>query len=131
MDKRILDTLGLPPATVTPTPTLALATKQSMGTPIPPWEGLPIMPGAMDGKLAGLAYVYSVLVPVFEAETFYRTKMAAGNWILSNRTATETSMLGGPAVRLDFTRDGIKSYVMLIFSPRSNVTMVMLVKGNQ
>lgn len=46
----------------------------SMGTPIPDWEGLPIMPDANVGGPAGFGYVYSVNVTIDQAEEFYRKK---------------------------------------------------------
>ena len=112
----------------TPTFTPTSEVNSSMGTPIPNWEGLPVIPNANEGKPAGFGYVYSVNVTVEEAEQFYMEKMVADGWVLSNRQTSETSMFGGPATILDFQRDNEAVNVMLIFSTNDNYTMVMLTK---
>jgi len=123
------------PATSTPQPTLVPTSApttatdlSSMGTPIPEWDGVQIMPGANEGRPAGFSYVYSVDVPVDEAETFYVEQMESDGWTLSNRQASETSLYGGPATILDFERDDEAFNIMLIFSTTNNYTMVMLTR---
>jgi len=125
------------PPTFTPepesTPTFMPTTEtdSNMGTPIPDWEGIPVIPGANEGQPAGLGYLYSVNVTIEEAEQFYTEKMEADGWSLSNRQTSETSMFGGPATILDFQRNNEAVNVMLIFSTNENYTMVMLTQVKQ
>lgn len=98
----------------------------NMGTPIPDWEGIPVIPGGNEGEPAGFGYIYSVNVTVEEAEQFYMDKMESDGWKLSNRQTSPTSMFGGPATILDFQKEGKEVNVMLIFSETDNFTMVML-----
>src|SRR5687768_13648192 len=58
-----------PQSTATFTPTAETAS--NTGTPIPNWEGIPVVPGANEGQPAGFGYLYSVNVTVDEAEQFY------------------------------------------------------------
>jgi hypothetical protein len=99
-----------------------------MGTPVPGWEGIPVIPGANEGEPAGFVYIYSVNVTVDEAEQFYMDAMETDGWALSNRQTSETSMFGGPATILDFVRGDEAANIMLIFSSTVNFTMVMLTK---
>jgi hypothetical protein len=99
---------------------------KTMGTPIPFWDDLPVMPGATEGRPAGFSYVYSVSVSLDEAEVYYQEEMKAAGWEVENRKESETSMFGGPAIILDFVRGGEKVNIMLIFSTSENYTMVML-----
>jgi len=99
-----------------------------MGTPVPGWEDIPVIPGANEGEPAGFGYIYSVNVTVAEDEQFYMAAMDADGWTLSNRQTSETSMFGGPATILDYVRDGEAVNIMLIFSSTDNFTMVMLTK---
>ena len=110
----------------TPSFTPTTETNSNMGTPIPDWQGLPVIPGANEGEPAGFGYVYSVNVTIDEAEIFYMEKMGLDGWTLSNRKTSETSMFGGPATILDFQRDNEAVNIMLIFSTNYNYTMVML-----
>jgi hypothetical protein len=110
----------------TPTITPTSETNSSLGTPIPDWKGLPVIPGANEGKPAGFGYIYSVNVTVKEAEKFYMEQMELGGWALSNRQTSETSMFGGPSTILDFQRNNEEVNIMLIFSASDNYTMVML-----
>lgn len=124
---------ALPPtstSTLQPTATLAPAsgTEPERGTPVASWEGIPVMPGANEGKPAGFSYLYSVNVTVDEAVQFYSEAMRADGWTLSKRQTSETSMFGGPATILDFVRDAEAVNVMLIFSAADQFTMVMLTK---
>jgi hypothetical protein len=115
-----------PEPKITPTFTPTSETNKSMGTPIPDWEGIPVIPGANEGEPAGFGYIYSVNVTVEEAEKFYMEKMESDGWTLSNRQTSETSIFGGPSTILDFQRDNEEVNVMLIFSATDNFTMVML-----
>jgi len=111
-------------ATLTPT----FGTESNMGTPVPGWEDIPVIPGANEGEPAGFGYIYSVNVTVAEAEQFYMAAMDADGWTLSNRQTSETSMFGGTATILDYVRDGEAVNIMLIFRSTDNFTMVMLTK---
>jgi len=84
------------------------------------------MVGAIEGKPAGLSYVYAVKVSISEAEDYYTKQMSVNGWTLANREASETSMFGGPSVVMDFTLDSKEANIMLIFSTKENYTMVML-----
>jgi len=97
-----------------------------MGTPVPDWKGLPVIPGANEGKPAGLGYIYSINITVEEAEMYYMEQMELGGWILSNRETSETGMFGGPTTILDFQRDKEAVNIMLVFSAGENYTMVVL-----
>jgi hypothetical protein len=110
----------------TPTFVPTNETKSSMGTPIPDWEGIPLIPGANEGEPAGFGYIYSVNVTVEEAEKFYIEKMESEDWTLFNKQTSETSMFGGPSTILDFQRNNEEVNIMLIFSSTDNFTMVML-----
>ncbi len=114
------------PTTNTPRPTSSPTGTQTIGTSVSSWSGLPIMPGAMEGKPAGFGYLYAVKVSISEAEAYYQKQMSAGGWKFTNRQSSETSLFGGPAVILDFTRSEKQANVMLIFSAKENYTMVML-----
>lgn len=122
------------PPTRTPqpenTPTIAPIpeTNPSMGTPIPDWEGIPVISGANEGQTAGFSYVYSVNVTIEEAEKFYMEEVKSDGWTLSNRQTSATSMFGGPSIILDFQLGNEAVNIMLIFSTNDNYTMVMLTK---
>lgn len=80
----------------------------------------------MEGRPAGLGYLYAVRVSVSEAEAYYQEQLQAGGWELASRQSTETGLYGGPVVILDFTRDQSRANVALVFSPTENYTMVLL-----
>jgi hypothetical protein len=119
----------LPTATPTgppePTPTSG-AESDTMGTPVPSWEGLPVMPGAIEGRPAGLCYVYSIGVSTEEVETYYWEQMTARGWQLFKRQSSETGLFGGSAVVLDFARNRERANVIMAFSISDDYTVVML-----
>jgi hypothetical protein len=111
-------------ATTMPQPTPG--STAGMGTPVPSWKGLPVMPGAIEGRPAGFSYVYAITASIVEAEDYYSQQMKADGWTLANRQASETSQFGGPAVAMDFIRNSSKSKVILVFSAKDDYTMVIL-----
>lgn len=132
-----------PPSTPTPPPTATrvVPMPSALATPSPmeragagtsdagsEWEGIPVIPGAMDGSTAGFSYTYAVDMQIDEAEAFYRTQMEAHGWQLAERQASDQSMFGGPMVILDFKGDADSVNIMLIFSAAQHYTMVALTK---
>jgi hypothetical protein len=114
------------PATSTPKPSVTPTLKSDMGTLVPNWQGIPVIPGANQGKPAGPSYTFSVNITIEEAEKFYTKQMGADGWILSNRQTSTTSLFGGPSTALDFQRGNEAVNIMLIFSTNDNYTMVIL-----
>jgi hypothetical protein len=113
----------------TPTPvqhaTTPTSDSQSMGTPVPSWQGLPIMPKAIEGRPAGFSYVYSADSPLEDAEAYYLDHMEADGWRLTSRQSNEKGLLG-PTVVLMFARGEEIAQVILVFSAAENYTMVTL-----
>lgn len=118
--------LTAPPQSSPVAPTLAPG--GSLGTPMPDWEGVLIMPGAIEGRQAGWSYVYSVDVTVDEAEAFHMQQMEEGGWDLENRSTSDTSLFGGPMISLDFKRAGEFYNITLVNSVSSQVTIVILTR---
>jgi len=93
------------------------------------WTGVPTMPGAEQGRRAGHAFLYAVRSPFATVEHWYRDRMQADAWTVSERLRSATSLIGGgPFVSLDFARAQEQVNVMLIFSLREQHTMVMLTR---
>jgi len=97
-----------------------------MGTPVPDWKGIPVIPGANEGKPAGFGYIYSVNVTVDEVGKFYIEKMKLNGWVLLNRKASETSIFGGPSAILDFQKGDSIFNTMLAFSTNDDYTIVVM-----
>src|SRR5215211_2956186 len=70
-----IPTLNESPFTPTPelenTLFLAPTTNVNLGTPIPDWEGIPVMPRATNGEIKAFGYMYWVSVTTEEVQTFY------------------------------------------------------------
>lgn len=115
----------LPPTAIPKAPS-SVDQSQTMGTPVPSWNGLPVMPDAIECKPAGFSYVYAVKIPISEAEAYYQKQMSADGWMLADRQSNEKGLFGGPAVVLNFTRNGKRANVLLVFSTNENYTMVSL-----
>ncbi|MCC6146911.1 MAG: hypothetical protein IT308_05025 [Anaerolineaceae bacterium] len=103
-------------------------TSSGMGTPIPEWEGVPVIPGANEGTPSGPGYLYSVDIPIEEAEQFYLEKMGNGGWSFTNSQRSETGLFGGPTIVMNFQRGSEAYNIMLVFSANDNYTMVLLTK---
>ena len=106
----------------------AAAPTKSIGTPVPGWEQIPIMPGAYDGELNDLVYLYSVNVPVKEAEEYYLVKMDVNGWDLLDR---QTMQIGGsaePATIFDFEKNGEPLNIMLVHLAAEDATAVILTR---
>jgi len=126
LDQRIVDAFAASPVSITPKPTAAPSGTRTMGTPVALWDGLPVMPGATEGSPAGPSYIYSIKVSVPDAEAYYQRQMSDGGWKLADRQTSDTSMFGGPAVALEFTRGDKIADVLLVFSTKDNYTIVAL-----
>lgn len=99
---------------------------QSIGTPVPGWENIPVMPGAYNGELEDLVYLYSVEEPVEKVEEFYLTKMDVNGWELSNRQVMESGSSSGPATILEFRKNDLLLNIMLVHVPDESATAVLL-----
>lgn len=84
------------------------------------------MPGAYDAELNDLVYLYSLQVPLEEAEEYYLVKMDVNGWTLSNRQVMETGTSAIPATVLDFQKNDQSLNVMLVSLPEENATTVIL-----
>ena len=99
---------------------------KAIGTPVPGWEEIPIMPGAYDAELEDLVYLYSVNAPIDQVEEFYLGKMDVNGWTLTGRLAMEAGSTGGPSTVLDFQRDEQFLNIMLVPVANQNATAVIL-----
>ncbi len=68
---------------------------KQVGTPVPGWENVPIMPGAYDPDLADMVYLYTVDTPIDQVEEYYQAKMEVNGWTLTNRQALDAGPSGG------------------------------------
>ena len=99
---------------------------KSIGTPVPGWENIPIMPGAYAGELEDMVYLYSVDETIDKVEEYYQSKMDVNGWSLTNRQVLETSSSSGPSTILDFRKNDQTLNVMLVTVPEENSTAVIL-----
>ncbi len=106
------------PATAAPT--------KKIGTPVPGWEDIPIMPGAYDPELTEMVYLYTVDTAVDQVEEFYTAKMDVNGWTLTNRQAMDAGPTGGPSTVLDFQKNERLLNVMLVNLVEKNATSVIL-----
>lgn len=110
------------PAQTDPLAATPGASPKSIGTPVPGWENIPIMPGAYNGELEDLVYLYSVKESLERVEEFYLTKMDVNGWALSSRQTMET----GPSTVLEFQKNDRVLTVMLVHVPEEDSTAVIL-----
>ena len=102
------------------------ATNQSnWGTPIPDWQGLPVMQVATEGKLVDYSYIYFAKASLEEVENFYKEKMEADGWSLLNYQKNNGGY-GGSTIIMDFQRDGEEANIKLVFVAPDNSTMIEL-----
>jgi hypothetical protein len=106
------------PATTAPT--------KKIGTPVPGWENIPIVPGAYDPELAEMVYLYTVDMPVDQVEEFYQTKMEVNGWTLTNRQELDAGPTSGPSTVLDYQKNDRLLNVMLVNIAEKNATSVIL-----
>jgi hypothetical protein len=106
------------PATIEPT--------KKIGTPVPGWEDIPIMPGAYDSELADMVYVYTVNIPIDQVEEYYQIKMGVNGWILTNRQELDAGPTGGPSTVLDYQKNDKLLNVMLVNLVEKNATSILL-----
>jgi len=104
---------------------IVIQTTKSIGTPIPGWESIPIMPGAYNAELEDLVYLYSVKTPLKDVEDYYRVKMDVNGWKLIDRKIMETNS-SGPATILDFQKNGQSLNIMLVDLEKDHATTVIL-----
>ncbi|MGE5377275.1 MAG: hypothetical protein ACM3XO_19640 [Bacteroidota bacterium] len=114
------------PGATRPATAAAILTK-SIGTPVPGWENIPIMPGAYKGELDDMTYLYSVKETVEDVEQYYLAKMDVNGWTLANRKVLETAS-SGPSTILDFQKSDQWLNVMLVHVPAENGTTVLLMQ---
>ena len=108
------------------TESVVIQTTKSIGTAVPGWESIPIMPGAYDAELEDMVYLYSVKASLQDIEEYYRTKMDINGWKLIDRKAMVTTSASGPATVLDFQKNGQSLNVMLVDSGNGQTTTVLL-----
>ena len=106
------------PATIEPT--------KKIGTPVPGWEEIPIMPGAYDPELADMVYVYTVDIPIDQVEEYYQTKMEVNGWKLTDRQELDAGPTGGPSTILDYQKNDKLLNVMLVSLVEKNATSILL-----
>jgi hypothetical protein len=122
------------PASVIPVSTASPQLEQSeitiptkkIGTPVPGWEDIPIMPGAYDPELTEMVYLYTVDTPIEQVEEYYQGKMNANGWTLTNREELDAGPTGGPSTVLDFQKNDQLLNVMLVNLVEKNATSVIL-----
>ena len=100
-----------------------------MGTPIPDWEGIPVMSGAIKGEIVGFGYIYWINVTVEEVEAFYTEQMDVNGWSLYNRQTNVISWYGH-ATTLEFKRghDSEVVEIMLVINTEDKSIMVAIKK---
>jgi hypothetical protein len=121
-------TLVVPPVSSPVSATIlpANAVTKSIGTPVPGWENIPIVPGAHDPELEDMVYLYTVDAPVDQVEEYYQTKMTVNGWSLTNRQVVEATESAGPSTVLDFQKKDQFLNVMLVNLADQNATTVIL-----
>ena len=104
----------------------ALLSTKKIGTPVPGWENIPIMPGAYDPELEDMVYLYTVDTPIDQVEEYYQTKMEVNGWTLTNRQKLDAGPTGGPSTILDYQKNDQLLNVMLVNLVEKNATSVIL-----
>jgi hypothetical protein len=98
----------------------------NIGTPLPGWEAIPIMPGAYDPELADMVYLYTVDTPIGQVEEYYQGKMNANGWTLMSREELDAGPTGGPSTVLDYQKNEKLLNIMLVNLAEKNATAVIL-----
>ena len=102
------------------------AATKSIGTPVPGWEDIPIMPGAYAPELADMVYLYTVDTAIDQVEEYYQAKMDVNGWTLTNRQELDAGPTGGPSTVLDYQKNDELLNVMLVNLVEKNATTVIL-----
>lgn len=105
---------------------VAPETTKKIGTPVPGWEDIPIMPGAYDPDPAEMVFLYTVDTPIDQVEEYYQIKLEVNGWTLSNRQALDAGPTGGPSTVLDYQKSDRLLNVMLVNLVEQNATTVIL-----
>jgi hypothetical protein len=125
-------TTPVPPITPTLLPVLTSTStsvvEKAVGTPLPHWKGIPIIPGAIEGGPTDFNYVYSVYLSVEDTEQFYIEHLGKENWELEKREASEISTFGGPVVILDFIRNTERVNIIMAYSTHANYTTIIMTR---
>jgi hypothetical protein len=104
---------------------IGIGPTKAIGTSVPGWANIPIMPGAYNSELEDMVYLYSVSETVDAVEEYYQTKMSVNGWTLTSRQILETSS-SGPSTILNFQKNNKYLNVMLVNVPDENATAVIL-----
>jgi hypothetical protein len=114
------------PATVEASWPATAAPTKKIGTPVPGWENIPILPGAYDPELTDMVYLYTVDTPIDQVEEYYQTKMKVNGWKLTNRQALDAGPNGGPSTVLDYQKNDLLLNIMLVNLVEKKATSVIL-----
>ena len=106
-------------------PDIPLPTKK-IGTPVPGWENIPVMPGAYNPELEDMVYLYTVDTPIDQVEEYYQAKMDVNGWTLNNRQELDAGPTGGPSTVLDYQKNDMLLNVILVNLIEKNATSVIL-----
>jgi hypothetical protein len=106
-------------------PAIAASTKK-IGTPVPGWEDIPIMPGAYDPELTDIVYLYTVDTLIDQVEEYYQAKLKANGWTLTNRQELNAGPTGGPSTVLDYQKNDRLLNIMLVNMVEQKATSVIL-----
>jgi hypothetical protein len=102
------------------------APAKKIGTPVPGWEDIPIMPGAYEPELADMVYLYTVDTPIDQVEEYYQAKMEANGWRLTDRRELDAGPSGGPSTVLDYQKNDKLLNILLVNLVEKNGTSVIL-----
>ena len=116
---------AVPASTALSQPAIAATTKK-IGTPVPGWEDIPIMPGAYEPELADMVYLYTVDTPIDQVEEYYQTKMEVNGWTLTDRQQLDAGPTGGPSTVLDYQKNDQLLNIMLVNLVDQNATSIIL-----
>jgi hypothetical protein len=106
-------------------PATPAATKK-IGTPVPGWEDIPIMPGAYEPELTEMVYLYTVDSSIDQVEEYYQAKLDVNGWKLTNRQQLSAGPSGGPSTVLDYQKNDKLLNIMLVNLVEKNATSVIL-----
>ena len=120
----------VPVITSTPENILSLSptTNPNLGTPLPDWKDVPVMPGAIKGEVKGFGYMYWVNATAEEVQTFYTEQMGLNEWPLVKHT--DVLSWYGRGELLQFKQDYSNEFVDVIFvvSTEDNSVMIAIKK---
>ena len=107
-----------------PTFTQTNETNSGMEIPIPDWEGIPVMPGAIKGEIAGFGYIYWVDATAEEIEMFYSDQMHLTNYSL----VKQANVLSwyGRGILLQFRRESSSEFVDIVLYANTDDDSLMV-----